>query len=312
VQSQPISKRITMALAACAQACRSAEPPLQSDLNILGKLLIPEALAKSLSSDTHLLIAPHRGLHQVPWSALQPSFTPQPLVNTCIPSIIPSLQGLAILWKRNGSRHITERKNGLMIGLSSFNGLRPELPFVRAEIAALASKLDSGGRVFAEQDATWENLLHLKSEQASHQTMSGMANFGWLHIASHFFSDRHTGRVSGIAFSDGDIWLDQLRDIAPLPALISLSACNSNDSFLYAGDERMDLQSTCLIAGANTVIGSAWPIQDQMAAELMLLFYDHYLSGQTPARAAALAQRRFIEAGKDLTGWASFICAGMP
>lgn len=312
VHSQPISKRITMALAACEQARRHAEPPPPSDLEILGKLLIPDSLADSLTPDTQLLIAPHRNLHQIPWSALQPGFATQPLICICIPCIIPSLQSLTFLWERDLPLQTVERRDGLVVGLSSFQGRHAELPVVKAEIMALSSKLGSGGQVFSEKDATWQNLLNLRNTSERAPTTNNWEQFAWLHIASHFFADRQTGRLSGIAFSDGDVWLDQLRDLTPLPKLVSLSACNGNDSFLYEGDERVDLQTTCLIAGANTVIGSVWPVPDQSAAELMLLFYDHYLSGQTPARAAALAQRQFIEAGKEPKHWASFICAGLP
>lgn len=305
VYSQPVSKRFVMALNACDKARRNAGPPQQSDLEILGNLLIPDSLADHISPDTHLLLAPHRNLHQIPWSAVQPGFATQPLVCLCTPSVIPSLHGLRLLWERGHSIRTTNRGNGLLVGLSSFNGLQQELPQVRNEITALASKLHSGGFVLTEEEATWMNLLKLKGQ-------GELTDFGWLHIASHFSSDRVTGRLSGIALQDGEIWLDQLRDLSPLPALVSLSACNSNDSFLYEGDERVDLQTTCLMAGAQSVIGSVWPVLDQSAAELTSLFYDYYLEGSNPAKAAAAAQRQFIQAGKELNAWASFICAGLP
>ena len=51
----------------------------------------------------------------------------------------------------------------------------------------------------------------------------GLSRFDWMHIASHFFSHTQTGRLSGLALWDGDVWLDQLRDLSPLPG--------SGDSF---------------------------------------------------------------------------------
>jgi hypothetical protein len=44
----------------------------------------------------------------------------------------------------------------------------------------------------------------------------------------------------------------------------------------------------------------------------MVLFYDFYISGMSPAQAAAQAQRRFIEDGRESKTWASFVCAGAP
>ncbi len=310
-----VSQRFTMALQACDRARRNAEPPLDGDLKVLGENLIPDKLAGLLSPNTHLLIVPHRQLHHVPWPALQTSFAPDPLVCLSAPSIHSSLHSLTLLWERARSSSTSalgalSRTAGLLVGLSSFNGTRKELPQVREEVSALRAKLDSNGRVLDEANATWENLLKLKDEESS--SGRSLARFAWLHIASHFFTDRHTGRLSGMAMADSDIWLDQLRDLAPLPGLVTLSACNSNDSFLYEGDEHVDLQSTCFIAGANSVVGNTWPIPDRAASELILRFYDGYLSGQGPAQAAAQAQRQVIQRGAGLGDWASFGCAGMP
>jgi len=300
---QSIGNRFHMALTACERARRSAEPPPGRDLEYLGKLLLP-ASHLDIEPDAHLLIAPHRGLHPVPWAALR--FSDQPLVNLCIPSVTPSLHSLSLLWQRNDTVKSADRAKGLLVGLSSFDGLHDALPSVREEIAGLAMKLSHEGKVLSEEEATWQNLLSLRENGA------GLSRFAWLHIASHFSPDAHTGRVGGIALHGGDIWLDQLRDLAPLPAVVSLSACNSNDSFQYEGDERLDLQTTCLLAGANSVIGSAWPVLDVMTGKLMTAFYDNHLSGLSPAKASAFAQRQFTREQPDGKHWAGFICAGMP
>lgn len=303
--SQPITKRFEAALMACDKARRRAEPLLQSDMQILGSSLVPALLMGHLSPDTHVLIAPHRKLHQVPWAALQPEFTTQPLAALCIPSVVPSLQSLEMLWRRSSSVQQQDRRNGLLVGLSDFHGAHPDLPFVREELSALSHMLGQHGQVLMEQDASWQNLLALKHDRE-------FSGFAWLHIASHFFSDRHTGRLSGLALSDDDIFLDQIRDLAPLPELVSLSACNSNDSFLFEGDERLDLQTTCFMAGANTVIGSSWPLIDASAAELTVHFFEHYFAGSSASQVVVQAQRQFMERGKPLETWASFVCAGMP
>jgi tetratricopeptide (TPR) repeat protein len=304
-QTQPMTNRFHMALDACDRARRMGEPPLESDLEILGRMLLPASLP-DLSPDSHLLIVPHRRLHLVPWAALQVLYAAQPLVDACVPCVVPSLHSLALLWERASSRQGVDRRDGLSVGLSTFNGSHNDLPQARDEVATLASRLGSGGKVLAEEHATWGNLLALKREA------EGLAHFAWLHIATHFSPDRHTGRVGGIALKDGEIWLDQLQDISPLPALVTLSACNSNDTFLHEGDERIDLQTACFLAGADTVIGSAWRIPDRAGANLMLAFFDHYLAGLPPAQAAAHAQRQLIREGHGLKDWASFICAGAP
>jgi len=197
------------------------------------------------------------------------------------------------------------RRNGLLVGLSTFGGRRPELPYVRNELGILASKLGSESRQLAEEDASWKNLLAL------HQSAGGLSHFGWMHIASHFFSHPLTGRLSGLTFWDRDVWLDQLRDLSPLPNLVTLSACNSLSSFVYEGEEQVDLPTTCLIAGANTVIGNLWRVLDRAAAEFTSRFYDQYLAGVRSAQAVAHVQRELIDQGHPLQEWAGFTCLGV-
>jgi len=111
---------------------------------------------------------------------------------------------------------------------------------------------------------------------------------------------------------DGDIWLDQLRDLAPLPRLVTFSACNSIYSFVYEGDEHIGLATTCLVSGASSVVGSIWPIIDRSSAEFMICYYDYYLSGLHPAQAVSQTQRLMISRGEQVTDWAGFICFGLP
>jgi tetratricopeptide (TPR) repeat protein len=312
VYRQPVSKRLDMALRACDSARRNAQPPPRRDLEVLGRALIPREVVEELAPETHLIIAPHRILHHVPWPALLPDSAGSPLVSLCIPSLVASLHTLALLWDRAEQAEELDRRNGLLVGLSRFQGLYDDLPFVRDEIASLSSRLGPGGHILAEERASWQELLNCMNHVHEPQPVHPPARFAWLHIASHFSPDRHSGRVSGIVLHGGKIWLDQLRDLAPLPPLISLSACSSSESFLYEGDERVDLRSTCLIAGAHSIVGATWPILDGSASTLIVHFYDHYLRGCGPAHATALAQRQCMAADPEDSNWMSFCCAGIP
>lgn len=310
VDAIPLSHRLRMALDACKKAAQNHEPLTAGDLRVLGQTLIPSSLADRIAPETWLLLSPHRALHNVPWSALQTNFSSQPLVQLCIPAVTPSLHNLTALWQRD-AHPPADRHNGLVVGLSTFGGRRAELPFVQEEIAYLSSRLGAGGQCLAEEDATWENLLKLAQGSAEDQN-EGLSRFAWFHIASHFFSHAPTGRLNGLALRDGDVWLDKLRDLSPLPKLVTVSACNSISSFVYEGDEHVDLPSTCLAAGADHVLGSLWPVADRAAAEFTSAFYSHYLAGNRPAEAAAFAQREMADGGKSLASWAGFICIGTP
>src|SRR5690606_8299868 len=102
----PIPYRLRMALEAFQRAARRLVPPTADDLAVLGRMLLPDTLTDELTSDTYLLLSPHRELHSIPWAALRPGYSSEPLANLCVPAVIPSLQNLMIIWERDAT-HIT-------------------------------------------------------------------------------------------------------------------------------------------------------------------------------------------------------------
>lgn len=305
VWQTPINARQRMALDVCAKNHRGTSALSLGDMKALGELLLPPDVQKYLSPDGYLMIAPHRDLHRVPWAALQPKWTNRTLVEECIPVITPSLQVLQLLWQRYTPAPSPTRGIGLLLGVSDFRSGRPALPLIPAEIKSIAQQADVNSTTLLDQEATWDNLIALTST-------NGLSDFSFFHIASHASHDPHTGRLSSIALYDREIWLDQLRNLAPLPKLVSLSACNGTQSLIYAGDEHVGLATTCLIAGADTITGSLWPILDATAIAMMTAFYEEFLTGAAPSNALANAQRAAIQNGEPLQNWASFLCLGMP
>ena len=308
----PLSMRIRMALKTATQPKydQVSQGPTQRDLGILGRLLIPAQIVDLLTPDTYLFLVPHKYLHRIPWAALQPDIDSEPLVRLCMPCIIPSLRGLVAFWKRTTLRRSIRRKNGLLVGVSNFQGIRTDLPYVKDEILALKQKLGPRGSLLSEKDATWQNLKGLCTKDGQNRKRAGLSRFDWFHIASHAFADMYTGRLSGIALADGDVWLDNLIELAPLPTLVTLSACDSIYSYIYSGDEHMGLPATCLAAGADCVVGSIWPIVDKRAAEFSISFYDKYWKGSSPAQAVAQIQRELADQNEPINSWAGFVCVG--
>jgi hypothetical protein len=308
----PISGRFKLALEECLKARRNSIPPQQSDLIVLGDTLVPESIQNTLTPDTYLLLGPHKKLHGLPWGALQPGSSSQPLASFCIPGTIPSLHSLALLCERFLANPVRSSDSGLVVGLSEFQGAHETLHHIYEELDALSANLGPAGEILREKAATWENLRSLAVKPGLDRPVGGLSRFAWLHIASHAFPDDYTGRLSGIALWDGDISIDQLRELAPLPCLVTFSACDSIYSLIHPGDEHVGLPTTSLVAGANSVVGSVWPIPDRPGSKLMALFYEYYLHGIHPAQALANAQRQLISQGAELADWASFVCVGVP
>ncbi len=60
------------------------------------------------------------------------------------------------------------------------------------------------------------------------------------------------------------------------------------------------------------MVGSLWPLPDEVAVWLMTEFYDQFWSGKGPAQALALAQRAAIYRSMDPGFWGGFVCVGLP
>jgi CHAT domain-containing protein len=274
------------------------------DLQVFGRWLLPSIISRELTPHTHLIIAPHDRLHGLPWAALAVGGAKQPLVECCIPTIIPSLQSLGLLWERPPSPAVP-RAAGLVVAAADFQGRRSPLPQALAEGHRLAAQLAPGGAHLLGQAATWPRMKELAGKD-------GLARFSFLHFAGHAFHDQVNGRLSGFSLHDRDVWLDEFWVLTPAPALVSLSACSGIQSRVYPGDEHVSLAVTCLAAGARHVIGSLWPVRDDDAMALMVEFYHYFLAGSSPAKALALAQRALAGQGLSTLRWGTFCCLGVP
>jgi CHAT domain-containing protein len=92
--------------------------------------------------------------------------------------------------------------------------------------------------------------------------------------------------------------------------LIILSAC---ESAVGDDDVSMGLAGAVVQAGARSVIGSLWQVNDLGTAELMTRFYRQYSGGRSRSEALRDAQLGLIEGGGDAANpyvWAAFALLG--
>lgn len=297
-----ISGRIRLVLHLLNRPNWAGQDLTTADLAVLGNWLVPDEVRHLLTADTTLIIASHRQLHRLPWAAL--TVNDQPLVAASIPVVAPSLNALMALWQRP-YRSRSPLDNGLLLAVSDFQGRYPALPHVEREANALATYFTANGRQLRGPQATRDNLYKLRAD-------NGLSQFSCWHIASHAFHDPVNGRLSGLALYDGDIWLDELWECAPLPPLVVLSGCNGSQSLVYEGDEHVGLAITCLAAGAQSFVGTLWPVPDTVVARLMPTFYAHLVAGRSTAEALALAQREAWQHEEPASYWSGFCCIGEP
>jgi len=157
----------------------------------------------------------------------------------------------------------------------------PDLHFVDAERKWIASHYRS--RVFANDQATREALLnHLSTP-------------GILHLATHVVAH---GDSEPYLVLDNKLTLDALAYVPMRSALVVLSACESAQGAIVASEGLESLNKAFLSKGVAGVIAAQWPVDDQVAAQLMQLFYEALDRCGHPAKALLQAKRQFLQQNK--------------
>jgi CHAT domain-containing protein len=92
--------------------------------------------------------------------------------------------------------------------------------------------------------------------------------------------------------------------------LVVLSACETGLGDVETGKGIIGLRRACFVAGAQTVVSSLWPVNDEATKELMIHFYENVLSGLSRADSLRRAQLEIKNKYKASLFWASFVCYG--
>jgi CHAT domain-containing protein len=92
--------------------------------------------------------------------------------------------------------------------------------------------------------------------------------------------------------------------------LVTLSACETGLSKIFAGDEILGLARGFLSAGAKSLVLSLWTVNDEATTRLMESFYVNLQRGETAAASLRSAQKEFIERGEHPYYWSPFFAIG--
>jgi len=146
-----------------------------------------------------------------------------------------------------------------------------------------------------------------------------LANFKILHFAVHGLSNpQFPDRAALILGRDpksNDGGLLQFREIAQLSLsadLVTLSACDTATGKLE-GEEGIDgLTEAFLLAGAKSVVGALWNVDDSATGTLMKDFYAHLANGEDKAAALRQAKLDYVQRMGDRAPayWAAFTLVG--
>lgn len=129
-------------------------------------------------------------------------------------------------------------------------------------------------------------------DATTHAVLAALRDSTWAHFACHAKADLLTPSRSGLRLHDGTLTLPAIAQQRLANAeLAYLSACSTANPGIQRADESLHLASAFQLAGFRHVIGTLWPISDDMAATTAREVYRH-LAGAPAADDSAAALRQ--------------------
>lgn len=178
---------------------------------------------------------------------------------------------------------VTDHQMSLIVVASSAGDDVPLLPFAAIEAASTADQFAAAGAQTEVLLDTDPEVILTKAATATHLHLACHAEF---RPSDPFASSLFVGpnsRLTVAEIAGGGADLSSLE-------LVTLSACESAATDPSLADEVIGFPSQLLAAGVPRVLGTAWPVLDEVAAIFTHRFYGEILRGRDAASATHLTQ----------------------
>jgi CHAT domain-containing protein len=283
-----------------ARAIGAGEPLAALTRNARGILeglyrALLDPVAGHLVGCERLVVVPYGVTHYVPFHALYDG--QRYVLERHEVSVCPSSSLLRMCADRARSRHRSLTRRG-------------------REPSALVIAYSDGGRLphVLHEGRTVRALLPGEcylEEQATRAVLAAATGHDVLHLAAHGEARLDDPTFAHVKLADGQLSMVDVLNLDLDGALVTLSACESGRSVVWAGDELIGLSRGFLYAGASTLVQSLWRVEDGSTARLMEQFYRALRDGQTKGAALRAAQLSLLH-GADSHPylWAPFQLVG--
>ena len=201
-----------------------------------------------------------------------------------------------------GSAVEAERERGQVLAAGLALG---PLPHAEREGRGIRRALGRGSEVLSGAQAT---EAALKARE--------LGPFALLHFATHAVADDAFPERSAVllaAGAEGEDGLLQPREVARLDLrgkAVVLSACQTADGPLVAGEGVMSLSRSFLAAGARTVVAGLWRLRDDETERLMRRLYEGLAEGRPLGESLQRARARAVREGLPAAAWAGVVVLG--
>ncbi len=289
-----------------------------------------------------LVIVADGELTQVPFGVLPVDSGNQPLILTNEILAQPSASAVAVLREETARR---KKPSGEIAVIADpvFESSDPRLRGATTPETAIPQVLSAAvrdttrGSALTRLDHSAEEARAILALASRSRTLSllgfqanktdvldgRLAGYRIVHFATHGLIDLTNPQLSGLALSlydqkgqpvDGFLDLNTIFDMKLDADLVVLSACESGEGKLVAGEGPMGLTRGFFHAGAASLVVSLWSVDDEATSELMRRFYEGMLGSSRlrPAAALRAAQRSMFlnSRWQDPYYWAPFTIQG--
>ena len=172
-------------------------------------------------------------------------------------------------------------------------------------------------KLFTGDDVNEENLKSLSNS-------GELADYNLLHFATHGLIIPDIPKLSALVLSqndqednveDGYLTIDEISTLKLKADFVNLSACETGLGKVYAGEGVVGMTHAFIIAGANGLGVSLWPVSDNSTAIFMNSLYEKIANDVSYYSAFSQTKREFIsgkygEKYKDPYYWAPFVYYG--
>lgn len=146
------------------------------------------------------------------------------------------------------------------------------------------------------------------------QFENNCSNTAIIHLATHAGSGNNTA-MPGIEFYDSTLYLNRIYTMPLKASLVVLSGCETGTGSLNRTEGLMSLARAFSYAGTKNVIGSLWPTDDRVSADIFRNFYSS-LNSHDFSTALHKAKLAVIDNSSTASAspyfWSGYIYIGSP
>lgn len=274
---------------------------LTADKEISATLL--GSIGDKLSEVTHLTIIPDGVLHRLPFSILlSPKSNYKSTLNKSLS--ISYANSIATLSHLQTKKTTQVSNNGLL--LIANPTIDSEDSYNSNALATLPAAEREAKRLLALWGTASDSKLLLGHRATKEEIYNSTSQrYQVIHFASHAFIDWDNPANSAIKLAspthtntlmNPDLTLNDISKLKLNTEMVVLSACETAAGKLTTGEGPIGLSRAFFEAGANRVLASLWPVDDEATAKLFELFYEALLElNHKPDEALQFAQQELMK-----------------